>query len=510
MGWVWGAALFSQLILMAVLLADGYEFAEMLFVDRFKRLFGPAPDDGRTHWPKVSIHVPCYNEPPEMVAQTLDHLAALDYPDFEVLILDNNTKDPAVWLPVEAYCAKLNEAATAAGKSAPFRFFHLDNWPGYKAGALNYGLTVTDPAATIIAAIDSDYDVTPDWLRRTVPHFDNPKMAIVQAPQDYRAWSDNTFQAMCNWEYAGFFYIGMIHRNERNAIIQHGTMTQVRRDLLQQIGGWAEWCITEDAELGLRLFQLGYEAAYLPHSFGQGLIPDGFSAYKTQRFRWAYGAIQILKRHWKTLLPWTKAARATQLNNAQRFHFIAGWLPWIADAAMLAFTVGSLVWSALLCFKLVEFPPAVFLIPTMCAFAFKIMAGFVLYSRRVKASLGQRLGAAIAGLSLTHTVGRAVIQGFATKGKPFVRTPKLANRPALLQGILMAGEEIVLLVGLIAAASAVLVVYTNRNHEALLWSVMLYVQTLPYWAALVTAMINAVPAFRRLSFFIGKPAADNV
>jgi len=58
---------------------------------------------------------------------------------------------------------------------------------------------------------------------------------------------------MCGWEYAGFFDIGMVHRNERNAIIQHGTMTLVRRSALDALGGWAQWCVCEDAELGLRL-----------------------------------------------------------------------------------------------------------------------------------------------------------------------------------------------------------------------------------------------------------------
>ena len=122
-------------------------------------------------------------------------------------------------------------------------------------------------------------------------------MAIVQAPQDYRDEHENAFKAMCYAEYRGFFYIGMITRNERNAIIQHGTMTLVRRAPLAAVGGWAEWCITEDAELGLRVFEAGYEASYIARSYGRGLMPDTFIDYKRQRFRWAYGAMQILRHH---------------------------------------------------------------------------------------------------------------------------------------------------------------------------------------------------------------------
>ena len=109
--------------------------------------------------PKVSIHVPCYNEPPEMVKQTLDALAALDYPDYEVLIIDNNTKDPAVWEPVQAYCEQLGPR---------FRFFHVAPLAGFKGGALNYILPHTAPDAEVVAVIDSDYCVNPNWLKHMV------------------------------------------------------------------------------------------------------------------------------------------------------------------------------------------------------------------------------------------------------------------------------------------------------------------------------------------------------
>ena len=85
----------------------------------------------------MSIHLACYNEPPEMVILTLDSLAALDYENFEVLVIDNNTKDEEVWKPVEEHCEKLGTR---------FRFFHLDPWPGFKAGALNFGLEANRPA----------------------------------------------------------------------------------------------------------------------------------------------------------------------------------------------------------------------------------------------------------------------------------------------------------------------------------------------------------------------------
>jgi cellulose synthase/poly-beta-1,6-N-acetylglucosamine synthase-like glycosyltransferase/exo-beta-1,3-glucanase (GH17 family) len=507
---VWYVMISMQVVLFGVILSDGLEITELLFRDQWRRLIRPRRGLTSATGPKVSIHVPCYNEPPQMVIETLDHLARLAYDNFEVLLVDNNTKNEDVWRPVEAYCATLGPR---------FRFFHLANWPGFKAGALNFALRDSAPDAEIIAVIDSDYTVDPDWLSAMVPHFDNPKVGLVQSPQDYRDWRGDVFKTMCNWEYAGFFNIGMITRNERNAIIQHGTMTMMRRAALEQAGGWAEWCITEDADLGLTLFEQGWEALYAPDSFGKGLIPDSFSAYKTQRHRWAYGAVQIMKHHWRNFLPGSKVLTA-----GQRYHFVAGWVPWFADAAHLLFSAASVFWSIgmltppfmiwlgnrlwgvnyltdhpaysqaqRIIGETFGFPPMAFMIPTILAFSFKLVAGFWVYSLRIKCSRLQKIGAAIAGMALTHTVGRAIWQGIFTSGRPFVRTPKCADQPALTQGFLMARDEILWMLALVAAAVGVLWNFTPQNEEATIWTAAVLVQALPFAAALITSMCNALP-----------------
>ena len=121
--------------MVVLLLVDGLELTEVLWTNERRRPFAPRHDwVPGTDAPKVSIHVPCYNEPPHMVIETLDALARLDYPNFEVIVVDNNTKDEAVWKPLEAHCASLGPR---------FRFFHLPQWPGYKAGALNFALANT-------------------------------------------------------------------------------------------------------------------------------------------------------------------------------------------------------------------------------------------------------------------------------------------------------------------------------------------------------------------------------
>ncbi|MFO6384387.1 hypothetical protein ACLBYN_68295, partial [Pseudomonas aeruginosa] len=77
----------------------------------------------------------------------------------------------------------------------------------------------------------------------------DPRIAVVQSPQDYRDQHESAFKRLCYAEYKGFFHIGMVTRNDRDAIIEHGTMTMIRRSVLDELR-WPEWCITEDAELG--------------------------------------------------------------------------------------------------------------------------------------------------------------------------------------------------------------------------------------------------------------------
>ena len=304
--------------------------------------------------------------------------------------------------------------------------------------------------AQIVAVIDSDYQVEPGWLRDLVPGFAEPKVAIVQAPQDYRDGGESAFKAMCYAEYRGFFLIGMITRNERNAIIQHGTMTLVRRQALEEVGGWAEWCITEDAELGLRLFEHGHEAQYLPRSYGRGLMPETFIDYKKQRFRWAYGAVQILRAHARALFSHTDE----RLTRGQRYHFVAGWLPWLADGLNLLFTVAALAWSfaMILAPHRIDPPLIMFSALPLALFTFKLVKLAHLYAARVGANIRQTLAAALAGLALSHTIGVAVIKALFTRNQPFVRTPKSKQPHALAEGIAAARTESLMLIAMLIAA----------------------------------------------------------
>jgi exo-beta-1,3-glucanase (GH17 family)/cellulose synthase/poly-beta-1,6-N-acetylglucosamine synthase-like glycosyltransferase len=465
---------------ITVLLAEAHEWAEAIWFDRRRRPFQSLPFEDKNP-PMISVHIPTYNEPPDMVIKTLDGLAALDYPLYEVIVVDNNTKDPSVWEPVAAYCNTLGPN---------FRFFHVDPLEGFKAGALNFALRQTHPKAEIIAIIDSDYVVDANWLRELSPAFENSKTAIIQAPQDYRDEGTSVFKDMCYNEYKGFFFIGMITRNERNAIIQHGTMTMVRRRVLEEVGGWAEWCITEDAELGLRIFNHGDEALYIPKSYGKGLMPDNFMDYKKQRFRWAYGAVQIMKRHSMSLLGFKG-----KLTKGQRYHYIAGWLSWIADGVNLLLNLGAIYWSLAMIIapKEVDAPIAIFSSFPLAFFIFKAAKLFYLYNALIGTPITKTVGAALAGLSLSHTIGRAILSGIFTRHAVFFRTPKMAEASNMIRAIAAAREEILFMTALWLAASTIGFLHETDSPDMLLWIIVLLIQSIPYLAALIVSLISAFP-----------------
>jgi cellulose synthase/poly-beta-1,6-N-acetylglucosamine synthase-like glycosyltransferase len=476
--------LVMQGLALLILLIESLEIAEVIWNRKGARTFEPLSPSPEFTYPKVSLHLPIHNEPPMMVRKTLEALARVDYPNLEVLVLDNNTKDPAIWEPVKADCERLGSM---------FRFFHLENWPGFKAGAINYGLEQTAEDAEIIAVIDSDYILSPDWLKCMVPYFDNKNVGFIQSPQDYRDNGQSSFKTFCYWEYAGFFNIGMVQRNEYNAIIQHGTMTMIRKSALIEVGRWAEWCICEDSELGLRLYEAGYDSVYVKDSFGKGLMPDTFSGYMTQRFRWVYGAMQIIKGHWRSFLPTKKSP----LTPAQQYYFVAGWLPWFSDALALVFTCTSLIITGLILYQPIgsELPANVFLMPTVGLFTFKILRGLWLYKARVPCSLSDSLGAALTGLSLTHTVAQGTIQGLFTSGKPFMRTPKYEKQGALMGGLRIIQQEILLLLLLGAGIYHMSMIDHFDNLSGKLWITILCVQAVPYLATLVTLLISVAPHY---------------
>src|SRR5438105_7821022 len=410
-----GLILLVPLVLIAMARIE--EIAAIAFGRAPRRLIAksatvaPATMGDGVTFPKVSIHIPAYFEPVEMMKQTLDAVSRLDYPNFECVVIINNTPDPEFWQPIQDHCRTLGER---------FKFINAEKVKGFKAGALRIAMERTAADAEIIGIIDADYVVQPDWLKDLVPVFADPRVGLVQAPQEHRDGDRSLMHYIMNGEYAGFFDIGMVQRNECNAIIVHGTMCLIRRAAMDMAGGWAGDTICEDTDLGLAIIQHGWVTDYTNHRYGHGLLPDTYAAVKKQRHRWAYGGLQIVKKHWPRFLP-----GASRLSPDQRREFALGWLNWLgAESLGVLVAILNLIWVPVVAFVGIAIPDKILTVPILAAFIVSLVHFMALYRLRVKIKAGQMLGAMIAAMSVQWTVSRAVAQGLITEHLAFARTSK--------------------------------------------------------------------------------------
>jgi exo-beta-1,3-glucanase (GH17 family)/cellulose synthase/poly-beta-1,6-N-acetylglucosamine synthase-like glycosyltransferase len=478
---VWGAAFALGLgivllvPLVAIALARIEEIAAIAFGRPPRRLAASPPLVPEVFAPKVSIHVPAYCEPPEMLKATLDAAAKLDYPNLECVVVINNTPDPAFWRPIEDHCRTLGER---------FKFVNVESLKGYKAGALRVALAHTAADAEIIGVIDADYVVQPEWLKDLVPLFADVRVGLVQSPQDHRDGDRSVMHQAMNAEYAGFFDIGMVQRNEFNAIIVHGTMCLIRRAALADAGGWSSETIVEDADLGLTLLEHGWIAHYTNKRYGYGLLPDTFDAFKRQRHRWAFGGLQILRKHWEQMLPWSRG-----LSREQKREYGLGWLNWLgAESVGVVVALLNIVWVPVVAFATIAVPDRILTLPILLAFAVSLAHFVALYRLRVRATPGQMLGAVCAAMSVQWTVARAVSTGLFKEHLPFLRTSKGGNSrkgpdfPAFWEAV----------IGALLLAGALTLVVTNYKQvrEIYIFAVVLVVQSLPFLSAVALALIE--------------------
>ncbi len=472
--------------LVAIALARVDEIAAIAFGRPPRRLAGSPPLVPEASAPKVSIHIPAYCEPAEMLKTTLDAVARLDYPNLECVVVINNTPDPAFWRPVEEHCRLLGER---------FKFINVENLRGYKAGALRVALAHTASDAEIIGVIDADYVVDADWLKALMPLFADSRVGLVQSPQDHRDGDRSLMHRAMNAEYAGFFDIGMVQRNEVNAIIMHGTMCLIRRAAIESAGGWSSDTIVEDTDLGLAILEQGWLAHYTNRRYGYGLLPDTFEAYKRQRQRWAYGGFQLLRKHWRRLLPW-----ADGLSREQKREYGLGWLNWLgADSVGVVVALLNIAWVPVVAFANIAVPDRILTLPILAAFVVSVAHFTALYRLRVQASVGQMLGAVCAAMSLQWTVAHAIGSGVLQERLPYLRTAKggatrRGDFPAFWEGVFAA----LLLVG----ALTLIVTNYKQVHEINIFAGVLVVQSLPFLAAVALALIEGT-RFNSLVYWRG-------
>src|SRR3954470_10107184 len=287
---------------VVLLLAETWAYINMcMFVMLTWRLTerdaGPPPR-GRT----VDVFITCYNEPLEVLRRTAIGARAIRYPH-RTYMLDDGKRDDVKAMAGELGIGYIRRVGNANAK----------------AGNLNFALSVT--TGEFILQLDADHVPLPHIVDRLLGHFNDPKMALVQSPQDF--YNVDSFTHVVNdegrrlWEENRIFY-SLIQpgRDHWNASFFCGSCGMIRRSALEEIGGFATKTIIEDMETTMELHARGWNTAYHRETLAYGLAPGAADAYHVQRLRWGQGAMQVLRK----LKPLTKRG----LTLPQRLSYFAG------------------------------------------------------------------------------------------------------------------------------------------------------------------------------------------
>jgi len=282
-------------------------------------------------------------------------------------------------------------------------------------------------------------------------------VGFIQSPQDYRDWETARYYRRLYYSYKYFFAVSQPSRNEHDGAIFAGTMGLIRRVALDQLGAWDEWCITVDAELSLRLLRAGWNGLHVDQTWGRGTMPLTFEALKGQRYRWCFGGIQILRMHWRSLIP-GRSSPENRLSTAQRWAYLAGALQWYGDLLSLAFLIFLLAGAVNLAAgggelfrKLTPFLVAT--VPVLVGLG--LVRAVALLRRGTGASWRDALGAFFIWQSTSVVVARASVLGLFSRKAAFLRTPKTGEQARWWQALRANWAETTLaLLGLAGIAAA--------------------------------------------------------
>jgi cellulose synthase/poly-beta-1,6-N-acetylglucosamine synthase-like glycosyltransferase len=248
-----------------------------------------------THWPQITIQIPIFNEG-HLITGTIEALRNLEYDKDKMLIqiLDDSTDQETLTLEQETMM-QMRELGFN------ITLIHRQDRAGYKAGALNHGLSVV--SGEYIVVIDADTILPHDFLRQLIPQFNsNPRLAFIQARcQYYNRWYSWTTSANAIVRDIHFL-IEQPARNSGNLLPNFSGKAGVwRREVVEQYG-WNEQSLTEDIDLSYRVQIDGWQGKYFAGSTCEVELPPNISQFKGQQKRWNAGFAQVFRRLWRKIL----------------------------------------------------------------------------------------------------------------------------------------------------------------------------------------------------------------
>ena len=396
---------------------------------RRARPAAPPPDP--PVWPLVTVQLPLYNE--RYVAERLlDAAAALDYPAdrLEIQVLDDSTDDTV------AIVAETAERLRARG----VHVVHIRRAErtGFKAGALAVGLAAAH--GEFVAIFDADFVPPSDFLRRTIPHFADERVAVVQARWGHLNRDFSFLTVAQSLGIDGHFGVEQAARSRSRLLLNfNGTAGVWRRAAIEDAGGWAHDTLTEDLDLSYRAQLQGWGIVYLPDLVCPAELPVVISGFKSQQRRWAKGSIQTARK----LLPRVLKSRLSLWVKYQAFLHLTYYM---IHPLMLAVVLLS---APVLAVGMVA-RPALTLGPASVAFLLANLgpACLLVYAQMVLPDSGWRRALRlpnlmVIGVGVAWSTSLAVLAAFWGRDLHFVRTPKFGVGPrgGQWRGTLYAGAR---------------------------------------------------------------------
>jgi cellulose synthase/poly-beta-1,6-N-acetylglucosamine synthase-like glycosyltransferase len=404
------ASYFFILIILAVYGWHRYYlvYVYMKYKDRV-----PTPAGHFYNLPAVTVQLPIYNEM-YVVDRLIDAVCEFDYPRdrFEVQVLDDSID--------ETQSVAQLAVRRAALRGVDIKYVHRTDRSGYKAGALEAGMR--EARGEFIAIFDADFIPAPDFLQRTIHHFTDPKVGMVQARWGHINQDYSLLTRIQSILLDGHFVLEHGGRNRAQHFFNfNGTAGIWRREAIDDAGGWQHDTLTEDLDLSYRAQLRGWKFHFLPDVIPPAEVPVEMNAFKSQQHRWAKGSIQTCMK----LLPRILSSDQPLGVKAEAFFHLTANFNYVLMVLLSILMFPSMVirynmgWSEML---LIDVP--LFFAATMSVANFYMVCQREIYKDRWITRLKYLPLLMSIGIGLAVNNTRAVFEAVSGKQTEFARTPK--------------------------------------------------------------------------------------
>jgi cellulose synthase/poly-beta-1,6-N-acetylglucosamine synthase-like glycosyltransferase len=407
------AIMIPYFLVLVVLAAYGMHRYWLVYSYFKHRRNVPGPPPPVSQWPKVTIQLPIYNER-YVIERLVDAVARFDYPRelLDIQVLDDSTDETQ---QVANDCVERYRAL-----GLPIRYLHRNDRSGFKAGALAAGLQ--SASGEFVAIFDADFVPSADFLRRTLPYFNDPKIAMVQTRWTYL---NSHYSALTEVETIlldGHFVVEHGARSRSGAFFNfNGTGGVWRRGAIEDAGGWQHDTLTEDTDLSYRAQLRGWRFLYLPDIECASELPVEMNAFKAQQARWAKGLMQTAKKILPQVLRsdaslHVKAEAIFHLTANISYPFMVVLSTLLLPAMIVRFYQG---WVQML---IIDLP--LFLASSCSISGFYLVSQRALYPKTWKRAIWYLPLVMAVGIGLSVRNAKAVLEAIFGVQSEFVRTPK--------------------------------------------------------------------------------------